>query len=54
MHLATHFKPKKIQASIMFLKHLPTHGAPGKGKKAPKINDTFRRLYINNFVISTE
>lgn len=29
-------KPKKIQVSIMFLKHLQTHGAPGKGKKSTK------------------
>lgn len=52
MHLSTHLK--KIQVSIMFLKHLQTHGAPGKGKKAPKIKGTLKRLYTNIFVISID
>lgn len=47
-------QPEKIQVSIMFLKHLQTHGAPGKGKKAPKIKGTFKRLYTNIFVISID
>lgn len=38
----------------MFLKHLQTHGAPGKGKKAPKIKGTLKRLYTNIFVISID
>lgn len=59
MHLSTHFKQKKIQVSTMFLKHLQTHGAPGKGKKAPKIKGTFKktlhkyfcRIYLTEFKI---
>lgn len=39
MHLSTHFKPKekKIQVSVMVLKHIQTHGAPGKCKKHQRL-----------------